>query len=536
MDIGQTQYPLPNRMIAHKTQPAFAFYNPTAWKINLKLIEWRLLVIELFLVILGLFIVTTNPTPQWPAIRVLEAFIPLITALQVAFLLPPDGTPMLELLCTYPRSLPRILLERWLVVMVFQGGLGVLGTAVSLSLTGGAWGASLLRWVPPTLFLSSLVLFVTHLTRQGTFGALATVLLWIGFFFAGDMIVFRYPVLTPIHFYLPPNLLISSDYTQNRWGLFVLAAIFMFITLNLLRDTERVMGWRQFAGWHKVLKQLPATLLMTAVLVWAVSVWVWVDGNARRSYAPVCCLTPADAGLVYESVMFTSSDGTALAGWYIPPQNEAVIILLHGYNGHRGMMLPQAAMLAEQGYGVLLYDLRGHGESGGNGRSLGWQDVADAEAAIDFLQHKGVAHIGLFGFSAGGQVALRTAVSNPTVEAVAADAPGYANAEDFPPPTHWEEWWDQLNAPLLFQLLSWRTKTAVPPSLVSTISQIAPRPILLIATGSASFEQRYFAQAGDPKTLWLIPDVEHGGGPAAHPEEYASRLVAFFDQTFQQTP
>jgi hypothetical protein len=130
-------------------------------------------------------------------------------------------------------------------------------------------------------------------------------------------------------------------------------------------------------------------------------------------------------------------------------------------------------------------------------------------------------------------VALRTAVASPAIEAVVAEAPGFVNADDFPPSATWDEAWYRLNAPLLFQLFAWRTGTAVPPSLVSTIDQVAPRPLLLIATGTADFEQRYFERAGEPKTLWLIPEAVHGGGPEARPEEYTSQLVTFFDEAFR---
>jgi hypothetical protein len=36
--------------------------------------------------------------------------------------------------------------------------------------------------------------------------------------------------------------------------------------------------------------------------------------------------------------------------------------------------------------------------------------------------------------------------------------------------------------------------------------------------------------AGEPKTLWEIPEAEHVGGLAARPAEYERRVVAFFDR------
>jgi uncharacterized protein len=277
--------------------------------------------------------------------------------------------------------------------------------------------------------------------------------------------------------------------------------------------------------------------LIGFVLYQAGSFWFLVDTHIRRSYAPVCCLTPADAGHEYRDVTFTAVDNVTLSGWYIASQNGAAVILLHGYNGHRAMMLPQAKLLADQGYGVLLYDLRGHSESGGDYRSYGWQDTQDVTAALTFLRRQPEVdgeRIGIFGFSVGGQVALRAAVADPAIKAVVADGPGPANNLDFPQPINRYERLLAIVDSLLFRAFTWRSGVAMPPALGNTIDAIAPRPLLLIATGPADdleqrMTQQYFDQAAEPKSLWLIPEAGHGGAFAAQPKLYAEKLVGFFD-------
>jgi hypothetical protein len=37
--------------------------------------------------------------------------------------------------------------------------------------------------------------------------------------------------------------------------------------------------------------------------------------------------------------------------------------------------------------------------------------------------------------------------------------------------------------------------------------------------------------AEEPKSSWHIPEAGHGGGPEFRPEEYAQRLVDFYDST-----
>ena len=257
----------------------------------------------------------------------------------------------------------------------------------------------------------------------------------------------------------------------------------------------------------------------------------------RTTPDPDCCSLPTDPAFAYESINFTSSDGVTLAGWYIPSKNKAAVILLHGYGSNRAEMQPRAEMLAQHGFGVLMYDMRGHGQSGGNQRTFGWTDVNDVTAALDFLHARSdvdPARIGILGFSIGGQVAVRAAAQMDALRAVIDDGPSLARAEDIPPAADIGEG--------LFKLSNWfedRVFAVVvgvpaPAGVVESIVQISPRPLLIIATGPDSdIEQRiahyYFDQAREPKTLWKIPEGWHGSGPIVRPEEYAQRITAFFE-------
>jgi fermentation-respiration switch protein FrsA (DUF1100 family) len=70
--------------------------------------------------------------------------------------------------------------------------------------------------------------------------------------------------------------------------------------------------------------------------------------------------------------------------------------------------------------------------------------------------------------------------------------------------------------------------------LKSLVPRIGPRPLFLIyAThgqgGEVELSPQYYAAAGEPKTLWAMPDASHTGGITARPQEYERRVVAFFD-------
>ncbi|NDJ78465.1 MAG: alpha/beta fold hydrolase [Chloroflexi bacterium] len=248
--------------------------------------------------------------------------------------------------------------------------------------------------------------------------------------------------------------------------------------------------------------------------------------------------SPADWDLPYEDVRLTTADGLELAAWYIPPQNGAVIILLHGLGANRGYALSHATYLAEAGYGSLLVSVRAHGASDGDRYPLGRQAaVEDVLAALDFVQAQpDVEHIGGLGFSLGGILLLQAAAQDERLEAVIADGPGGSTLDDL--------WlgtvWDYLMLPgyLVYlggtRALDGDDSEVVP--VQSNLHQIAPRPVFLVAGGNDWAEvrgvERYYESVGAPKRYWEVPDAGHIGGYSRHPDEYARRVLDFLDTAF----
>ena len=228
-------------------------------------------------------------------------------------------------------------------------------------------------------------------------------------------------------------------------------------------------------------------------------------------------------------------EGFDLKGWYLPSRNGAAIILLHGYGGNRLEMLTRAELLASHGYGVLLYDERGSGESGGS-RTFGWLDAQDVSLALDYLQNKAEIdpqRIGVLGFSIGGQIALRAASRFDQIRAVVAEEPGFARISDVPDIPTLEERFYSVGYWLGERWLSLRTGVPIPEGVVDGLPRIAPRPILFIATGQdygRTLVRYFFDKASEPKEWWEVPETTHGGSPIARPDEYERVIVAFFDR------
>ncbi len=294
---------------------------------------------------------------------------------------------------------------------------------------------------------------------------------------------------------------------------------------------EKTGGWHRW-GYRLRLALFTSVSILVAPLVGFVALFVWLWTLPAPSQP--CCVAEAQA-LGFEEVEFWSRDSVRLAGWYSPPANGALILLLHGYGENRSSLLPQAQDLAEAGYGVLLYDLRAHGESGGAARSGGWADVADVDAAIQYVrQRAGVeTALGIYGFSIGGQVALRAAAEILDLRAVVADGPSYSTTADAPAELDFSARVARGVRWLTYALTEWRTGIAEPEAVKDVIGRIAPRPVLLIATGPPDgLEQLttggYYAAAGEPKDLWVLPEAWHGAAYRLRRAEYRQRLLEFY--------
>lgn len=116
---------------------------------------------------------------------------------------------------------------------------------------------------------------------------------------------------------------------------------------------------------------------------------------------------PAHLGVPYEDVAFkTRADNLTLKGWFLPGQNSDAIIIVHGGFQNRiddvvdtGELAPA---LVKKGYNVLLFDMRGRGESEGKGLALSNIDE-DIGGAVDYLGTHGFdkSKICILGFCSG---------------------------------------------------------------------------------------------------------------------------------------
>jgi pimeloyl-ACP methyl ester carboxylesterase len=114
-------------------------------------------------------------------------------------------------------------------------------------------------------------------------------------------------------------------------------------------------------------------------------------------------------------------DDVVLRGWLFPAEHSrGTVIFLHGRNQNRSAGVAVAERLVGLGYDVLVYDSRGHGDSGGTYSTFGYWEKRDLSRAIDYL---GTDRVVAMGVSLGGAVAIQDAAEDPRIiEVIAVSA------------------------------------------------------------------------------------------------------------------
>lgn len=250
--------------------------------------------------------------------------------------------------------------------------------------------------------------------------------------------------------------------------------------------------------------------------------------------------TPADYGMPYEEATVKTTDGLTLVGWFVPSQNGASLMLVHGYKDQRGSMLQVADVLHRHGYGLLILSVRAHDLSDGELITFGHYEMRDLDAWYAYeIAHAGVdpREIGMFGVSMGGSLALQYGARNPRISAIVADS-AFSSLSDTVA-TSVKFFTGLPPFPFAPMILFWSQREAgYDASEIDAkrwIPQLSPRPVFLMQGDadlvvSPQSGERLYEAAGQPKEFWHEPDVGHAQFLQKHPADFERRVVGFFDR------
>ncbi|HXV32516.1 MAG TPA: CocE/NonD family hydrolase [Gaiellaceae bacterium] len=328
----------------------------------------------------------------------------------------------------------------------------------------------------------------------------------------------------PAAYYLAKGIPSGDAFT----GLLALAA-----GIGLLLSGPVTLWRHRRRGGSRRRRYLRRTLTLIGGLVAAILVAWFVVFPVGASYvfthAGRTASTP-ELGVTAAEVTVTTSDSLELQAWYVPSKNRAAVVVYPGATRAK-----QARMLIEHGYGVLLLEARGQGESEGDVDR--WAGDRDLLAGAAFLRNRpdvDPERIGGIGFSVGGELLLEAAARSTAFAAIVSEGAGERIGEvDASGP---ERLLAEPAMAVMTAAMSVFSNHGPPPAIVDRIGLIAPRPVFLIYAdpgigGESTRQPKYFDAAGEPKAIWKVPDAGHTGGLDAAPAEYERRVVGFFDQS-----
>ncbi len=251
--------------------------------------------------------------------------------------------------------------------------------------------------------------------------------------------------------------------------------------------------------------------------------------DARR---PVTA-TPATTGLAYQDVWFPDAQGLVLRGWWIAGGRTATIVMVHPWGTNRAHLLDRVGYLHAAGYGLLLFDLAGHGESGGDTSSFDWLNGDDVRAAVAYTRSRSPGRVILFGYSLGASLAVEVGSRDADVAAVVEDS-GFASAAGvfganfervtglpagpfaLPP---------EVVGGVVFRVNPWRSQ---PVDDVATLR----KPLLVIVGGADDMVppaegMALYRAAPGPKRLLMVPGAGHAQAYETDTARYQASVLSF---------
>jgi alpha-beta hydrolase superfamily lysophospholipase len=262
--------------------------------------------------------------------------------------------------------------------------------------------------------------------------------------------------------------------------------------------------------------------------------------NSRFRFPERNVRSPENVGLQVQDVEFRSDDGIALRGWWNSGDPaKPVIVFVHGLNRSRLEHVERAAESSRRGYGVLLIDLRNHGDSDRAYTTLGVNESHDVCAARDFLRKEapGRPQV-LWGVSLGASTALLAERHCRGSAAIISDSSFLSFSETIK--HHFTLVFRLPSFPIaniIVAVTTWRMgfRTA-DGDIEAAVSELGDLPILFIAGGAdvrmpPELAERLASHSSSPaKKLLVVPGAAHGQAFAHDRETYLRTAFEFIER------
>jgi pimeloyl-ACP methyl ester carboxylesterase len=247
---------------------------------------------------------------------------------------------------------------------------------------------------------------------------------------------------------------------------------------------------------------------------------------------------------VVKATTLVTEDGVPIDAIHLPGPGDLAVIVAHGFTlSWQRPTVWRIANRFNQTAGVITFDFRGHGRSGGLS-TLGDLEIKDLDVAVAWARELGYQRITAVGFSMGASVVLRHAgLVGGLDAAVSVSGPGrwyYRGTERM----RWvhravehragryvtRRWLKTRVNPEGWKLIP------VPPA--EAAAKISPVPLLIVHGDRDLYfppehaRQLYMA-AREPKELWLLPGMGHA--ESATSQDLVDRMARWIDEATRES-
>jgi pimeloyl-ACP methyl ester carboxylesterase len=240
-----------------------------------------------------------------------------------------------------------------------------------------------------------------------------------------------------------------------------------------------------------------------------------------------------------KATTLVTQDGVPIDAIHLAGPKDLAIIVAHGFT--LSWQHPAVWRVANQfnrAAGVITFDFRGHGRSGGLS-TLGDLEIKDLDVAVTYARQLGYTRVATVGFSMGASIVLRHAGLIGGVDAVVSvSGPGrwYYRGTKRMRQVHLlveHGLGRAISRRMLKTRISpegWRL-VPLPPAEAAAL--ISPVPLLIVHGDQDRFfppehaRQLYLA-AREPKELWLLPGMGHA--ESGSNQDLVDRIARWIDQ------
>ncbi len=215
-----------------------------------------------------------------------------------------------------------------------------------------------------------------------------------------------------------------------------------------------------------------------------------------------------------------TDDGVPIDAVHLPQESDLAIVLAHGFTlSWQRPAVWRISTRLNRIAGVVSFDFRGHGRSGGLS-TMGDREIRDLEVAVSYARELGYERVAAVGFSMGASIVIRHAgLIGGLDAAVSVSGPGhwYYRGTERMRRVHFavEHRVGRLATKMLMKTrISPEQWNPIPMPPDQAAARISPIPLLIVHGDQDPYfpvdhAHELYDAARDPKELWLIPGFGH---------------------------